>query len=138
MNRTRILSLAAVALLAACSGLMTDPQRTDVVYQADRQAYTAQDSIATVLLNTSQAEVGYNLCVATLEQRVGGGWTQVARSPEHPCALVLFTLAPGESAAWREPASAVPGPGTYRLRTSVEIPLSGSQRDVVTDPFTVQ
>ena len=135
--RVRILALAAVALLPACNGLMSDPE-PNVVYEADRRAYTPQDEIVTTLVNTSNIRVGYNLCIATVEQRTGGGWRQVQRTPEHPCATILFSLEPGESATFREPASALPGPGTYRLRTAVETPVPGPQRGVVTEPFTMQ
>jgi hypothetical protein len=138
MYRTRILALAAAALLAACNGLTSGPGRADVVYEADRQAYTPQDEILTTLVNTSDARVGYNLCVATVEQRSADGWRQVQRTPAHPCALILFSLEPGESATFRESASHFPGPGTYRLRTAIEAPVPGPQREVVTDPFTVQ
>lgn len=136
MKRIRIPTLAAVALLAACNGLMSDPQ-PNVVYEAGRQAYTPQDSIETRLVNVSGAQVGYNLCVTTLEKRAGTAWTRVERTPEHPCALILFPLAPGETAAYSEPASALPGPGTYRLRTRVEAPVPGPRTEVVTDAFTV-
>ncbi|HYR11125.1 MAG TPA: hypothetical protein VEQ60_25315 [Longimicrobium sp.] len=135
--RVRILALAAVALLPACNGLISDPE-PNVVYEADRRAYTPQDEIVTTLVNTSDTRVGYNLCVATVEQRTGGGWRQVQRTPEHPCAMILFSLAPGESATFRESASRFPGPGIYRLRTDIETPVPGPRREVVTDPFTVQ
>ncbi|HEX6367290.1 MAG TPA: hypothetical protein VF006_00075 [Longimicrobium sp.] len=137
MRRIRILAVAGVALLAACSGLMSDPE-PNVVYQADRQAYTPQDSIVTSLVNTSDAEVGYNLCLTALEKRTSGGWTRVARNPEQPCILPLYILRPGESATYREAASRLPGPGIYRLRTAVETPVPGPQRDVVTDPFILE
>lgn len=137
MNRTRILALAAAALVAGCNGLTTDPQ-PDVVYRADRQAYTAADEIVATLVNTSGAELGYNLCGAALEQRTGGGWTRVARNPETPCIQPLYILRPGERATFREPASHVPGPGTYRLRTSIEYPTQGEWTQVVTQPFTVR
>lgn len=135
--RVRILALAAAALLPACNGLISDPE-PNVVYEADRQVYAPQDEIVTTLVNTSEEPVGYNLCTSTVEQRVGGGWRRVERTPEHPCALILFSLAPGESATYREPASRFPGPGTYRLRTAIETPIPSPQRDIVTEPFTVQ
>ena len=136
MNHKRILSLAAVALLAACNGLLSGPQ-PDVVYQADRKAYTPADSVVTSLVNTSDDDVGYNLCLTALEKRSGGSWTRVARNPEQPCILPLYILRPGESATYREAASRFPGPGTYRLRTDVETPVPGPRMEVVTDPFTV-
>jgi hypothetical protein len=138
MKPIRLLALAAATLLAACNGLVTDPVRTDVVYQADRQAYTPQDAILTSLINHSEARVGYNLCMSALEMQIAGGWTRVARNPEQPCILPLYSLNPGESATYREDASRLPGPGTYRLRTTVESPISGERREVVTDTFTVQ
>jgi hypothetical protein len=137
MTRIRIPMLATVALLAACTGLMSNPQ-PNVVYEADRQAYTPQETIVTTLINTSDTEVGYNLCGAALEKRTGGGWTRVFRTPEPACIQPLYLLQPGQTATHREPASSLPGPGTYRLRTRVETPVPGSRADVVTDPFTVE
>ncbi|WP_420124938.1 hypothetical protein [Longimicrobium sp.] len=135
----RILALAAAALLAACNGLMTDPtSNAGVVYGADRQAYSLADEIVVTLANTSDAEVGYNLCGAALEQRTGGGWTRVSRNPEMPCIQPLYILRPGERASVREAASRFPGPGTYRLRTGIESPMQGPWKQVVTQPFTVQ
>ena len=138
MTHTRIFARAAAALLAACNGLMTDPQRTGVMFEADRQAYTPQDEIVTSLINNSEDRVGYNLCGSPLEMRTSGGWIRVARNPEGPCIQPLYSLQPGESATFREPASHMPGPGTYRLRTRIETPIPGEWRDVVTDPFIVQ
>lgn len=137
MKRLRIPTLAAVALLAACNGLISDPQ-PDVVYEADQQAYTPQETIVTSLINTSDTEVGYNLCGAALEKRTEGGWTRVARTPEPACIQPLYILDPGETATHHEPASSLPGPGTYRLRTRVETPVPGPGAEVVTDPFTVE
>lgn len=138
MNRTRIVALAAAALLSACNGLMSDPDRVDVVYDADRGAYTARDTIVTTLVNTSDTGVGYNLCGAAVELRTTTGWTRVARNPEQPCILPLYILRPGERATYREAASRLPGPGVYRLRTRIETPVPGPSADVVTAPFTVQ
>src|SRR5829696_2459261 len=104
MSRIRILPLLAAALLGACN-LMTDPAFDGVAYEADRREYTPQDSITTTLANTSDTDVGYNLCTSTLESRSGGAWTRVERNQQHPCTLPLFTLHPGESATYREPAS---------------------------------
>jgi hypothetical protein len=133
MKRTRFL---LAALLAACA-LPTGRDDVDVEYDVDRQAYQRHEDVSTVLVNASEEEAGYNLCVSVLEKRTGGGFRRVERTPEHPCALMLFTLLPGETATFTEPASAYPGPGTYRLRTTVETPISGRRVDVVTEPFVV-
>lgn len=138
MNRIRILSLLSAVLLAACSGLLSEPAPAGIDYQVDRREYTPRDTIVTILTNTSENDVGYNLCMAELEQRVGAGWTRVQRNPEQVCILPLYTLDPGETASYREPASHVPGPGTYRLRTRIETPVRGPAVYVTTDPFTVQ
>jgi hypothetical protein len=137
MKHIGIPTLAIVAFLAACNGLMSDPQ-PNVVYEADRQAYTPQETIVTSLINTSDTEVGYNLCGAALEKRPGSGWTRVYRTPEPTCIQPLYLLQPGETATYREPASNLPGPGTYRLRTRVETPVPGPGAEVVTDPFAVE
>lgn len=138
MNRPRLLALLAVAVLPACATLPSGSDADGVRYEADRAAYTSADEIVTVLRNDSDREVGYNLCVAVVEKRLGGGWVRAERSPEHPCILPLYTLRPGETATYREPASHFPGDGTYRLRTRIETPVSGRALDVTTDPFEVR
>jgi hypothetical protein len=134
----RILPLAAAALLGACNGLLSGSEPVDVVYEADRREYTRQDEIVTTLINTSDATVGYNLCDATLELRTSTGWKSVDRSTLRVCTQPLYILQPGESAIFREPASAIPASGTYRLRTRVETPVPGDAQYVTTDPFSVQ
>lgn len=137
MKTLRLLPLLGAALLAACPGL-TGSDPADVRYEADRAAYAPSDEIVTRLVNESDAVVGYNLCGARLEKRAGSGWIAVARNPEHPCTMPLYSLQPGETATYREPAGVFPGAGTYRLRTTVETPVPGRRGEVVTNPFTVQ
>ncbi|HEU0302337.1 MAG TPA: hypothetical protein VFR37_22960 [Longimicrobium sp.] len=134
MRRIRFL---LAALLAACA-LPTGGGDAKVSYDVDRASYGRHETISTALVNTSGEDAGYNLCVSVLEKRAGGGFRRVERTPEHPCALMLFTLHPGETATYTEPASVFPGPGTYRLRTTVEAPISGRRFSVVTDPFVVE
>jgi hypothetical protein len=139
MNRLRLFALLATAILPACSALPSGGSALDGVrYEADRTAYTSADSVTTVLRNESDRDVGYNLCVATLEKRMGGGWIAVQRNPEHPCTMPLYALRPGETATFREPASRYPGDGVYRLRTRIETPISGRALDVVTGAFEVR
>ena len=138
MTRTLLVALFSGALLSACTAVPSGPAADGIAYEADRSVYAPQDSIVTTLANTSDADVGYNLCTAVLERRTGGGWTRVARTPERTCTLPLYVLHPDESATYREAASVVPGPGTYRLRARIETPVPGARRDMVTDPFTVR
>ncbi len=135
MKRASLLALLAATLLSAC-GTPSGPD--GVAYQVDRKVYTPQDNIVASLVNTSEVDVGYNLCTADLERLTRGSWKRVARTPERMCIEPLYILHPGESATYREPASVVPGPGTYRLRTHVEAPISGGRQSVVTQPFTVR
>jgi len=138
MKRARFLTLLAAALLPACTAIPSGPGATDLLYEADQSTYTADESIVSRLVNASGRDVGYNLCAASLEKRIGGGWVRVQRNPEQPCVLPLYTLHPGETATYQEPASRVPGPGTYRLNTRIETPVSGRAMQIVTEPFTVQ
>ena len=66
MKRTSLLAVLAAALLSACSSTPSGPD--GVAYQADRSVYTPADNIVTSLVNTSEVDVGYNLCTAVLEQ----------------------------------------------------------------------
>lgn len=144
----RTLALLLPVVLAACSGGGNGPLDpldnngvtviTGIHYQTDRTTYSRWDEIVSQLLNATDHDIGYNLCLARLERRVGGGWVEVRRTPERVCTMPLYILRPGQSTTYREPASVVPAPGTYRLRTTVEAPLNNGMRSVATEPFTVQ
>lgn len=146
MHRT--LALLLTTALVACGGSGTDPLSPlgssgdatvrGLRYETDRAAYSRNDEIVSQLVNASEHAVGYNLCTSALERRTGGGWAVVQRSPERPCILPLYILRPGQTTTYREPASAVPSPGTYRLRAQVEAPLNNGTRHITTPPFTVQ
>ena len=134
MRRTCFLLTALLAACALPTGGDDDP---NVAYDVDRASYGRDEAVSTVMVNHTGEVAGYNLCIATLERRVGGGFRRVERTPEHPCAMVMFSLQPGETATFTEPASAYPGPGVYRLRTTVESPVSRRRFSGVTDAFEV-
>ncbi|HEV3050727.1 MAG TPA: hypothetical protein VGX50_10475 [Longimicrobium sp.] len=146
MHRT--FAVVLTVALAACGGGGTDllsPLGSSgdatipgLRYETNRIEYSRGDEIVSQLVNASEHNVGYNLCTSALERRTGGGWVVVRRNPERPCTLPLYTLSPGQTTTYREPASAVPSPGTYRLRAQVEAPLNNGTRHITTAPFTVQ
>lgn len=146
--KNRTFALLLTVALTACHGGENNPLSPlgssgaatvpGLRYETDRAAYSSSDEIVSQLVNASEHDVGYNLCTSALERRTGGGWAVVRRSPERPCILPLYILRPGQTTTYREPASAVPQPGTYRLRAQVEAPLNNGTRHITTPPFTVQ
>lgn len=144
----RTFALLLTAALAACGGGEKNPLSPlgssgaatipGLAYTTNRTAYARNDEIVSQLVNTSERDVGYNLCTSALERRTGSGWVVVRRNPDHPCILPLYILRPGQTASYRELASVVPSAGTYRLRAHVETPLNNGMRHITTNPFTVQ
>lgn len=136
MRRIYSAALVLAGTLAACTEIGTVPEFQDVLYATDRATYTASDTIVVQLANRTRRMIGFNLCISRLE-RYAGVWSPTGRRGEHVCTLQLDTRAPGGEATYREPASRMPGAGTYRLRTVVESPVGGRRIDVATPPFTI-
>ena len=71
MRRTCFLLTALLAACALPTGGDDDP---NVAYDVDRASYGRDQAVSTVMVNHTGEVAGYNLCIATLERRVGGGF----------------------------------------------------------------
>ena len=136
MRRIFPAALVLAGTLAACTETGTVPEFQDVIFTTERGTYAASDTIVARLANRTHHTIGFNLCMTGLQRLSMGVWSYVDRG-EQVCTVQIDTRLPGGEASYREPASRLPGAGTYRLRTSVEAPIGGARLQVVTPPFTV-
>ena len=101
---------------------------------ATLSAQPSGNTVRLTLTNSSDAQLGYNLCSSLLERREGGAWREVRT--DEVCTMELRMLAPGASATFDKTWPATAGSGEFRYRTRVEMPLGGGSRDLATEPFT--
>lgn len=135
--RRTMLALGTAALAACTSLFDPDPRVDGVAFAVERASYAPGDTVAARLVNESDLALGYNLCLASLERREGAGWT-VVDEPLIICTAELRTLEPGASVPYRRALSAGLEGGVYRLRTRVELPLTGGPQVAVgSAPFTI-
>ena len=101
--------------------------------------FGAGDTATLVLTNGTARNIGYNLCVSHLERWDGKGWRTVGKMPENSaCILPLYTLAPGDSAQYRQPIYDFIETGTYRFRDSIEWLGGGGRAEVISNGFRVR
>lgn len=129
-----LLLAGAVSFLAACaSGLQTGAGGISLSLQP--QAVAAGETITLTLRNDSSADVGYNLCSSTLEQRVGDAWQPVAT--DRVCTMELRTLPPGQVTTYPMEIPAQAAAGEYRYVTAVELMEMGTRGGVQSDGFRI-
>lgn len=112
------------------------PFPSGIEYSTDRSTYQIGDTVVSRLVNASDQQVGYNLCISSLEQRSGTEWTRTSIEPS-TCPAILLALQPGDTAEHRQALQQLPS-GVYRLRTDVEAPVGKVRTDLVTEPFILR
>jgi hypothetical protein len=138
----RLLSAAALLLLAACSGEMTSSATTGVAVQLDRAEYdrgaTGEAPVRFTVTNHTSGTVSLQWCGgvgAEMQLLSDGRWlTTLAAS----CLAVYepVTLAPGQSA---DGTVFAPGPaGTYRLRVTYGAPGPAMAREALSPSFQLR
>jgi len=134
------LAMVSVLLLAGCA--LPPPTNAGgsasaVVLTVDRAQYRTGDPLVLTLRNATTQTVGYNLCGAGLDRRVGSEWREVQPGLAEVCTMELRTLAPGASATHRHTVPGGVSAGEYRVRSAVESPLGGSWVPVRSTGFTI-
>lgn len=135
------LAMASVVLLAGCT--LAPPTNgaggsaSAVVLSVDRTQYRSGDTMVLTLRNGQAHAVGYNLCGAGVERRVGGEWREAEPGLAEVCTMELRTLAPGASATYRHTVPSGLEAGEYRVQSAVESPLGGSWFAVHSAAFTI-
>jgi hypothetical protein len=136
-------TIAVLVGFGACAPNMAEngPNGGGVVeglqLQVDRSVASPGGEIRITLTNGSNAQVGYNLCVASLERLMGGEWAAVPESPAEVCTMELRTLAPGGTDRFTHTVPSGLGAGTYRFATRVEAPLGGGMVTVRSGRFEI-
>ncbi len=140
----------AIALLSsnlawATSGCSDDPVSGErgpesISFSVSGNAFAPGDTIAATLVNRSDRMLGYNLCLAALEQQTQSDWHQVPRhSPEFFCPLSVNPLGPGESDSLKQSVREEFPAGVYRFRTEIVWPLDDNRRfDLATSSFSLE
>jgi hypothetical protein len=141
-TRSRLLvsALLAPTLLAAggCSlppAAGGDPAGAELRVDRDPIAPGARFTLS--LTNRTPDQVGYNLCVAALDRRVGDDWQPSPHALAEVCTMELRLLEPGAAATFQHTMPAAAPAGEYRIRTAVEAPLGEAQVGVATSAFRV-
>jgi hypothetical protein len=140
--------LTGILLLAACQtapqGDRPPPERAGAAspeagaeLRTDRTRYAPGDEVRLELHSRTADDIGYNLCVSTLETRADGDWAPSPEQVDEVCPMILRLLEPGASASYELRLPAVQ-PGEYRFRTTIEHMPTGERRDVATPPFRVE
>jgi len=143
-SRARVLGFGAALLLpAACSSgplALPDSQTPPgIEFQVADKLFGPGDTIRVNLSNNTEYALGYNLCTANLERRVGGSWLVVQRYPQNTgCILPLYHLPPGESALGVQIVYSFIESGVYRFRDQVDWPLGNYGRvEIVSNAFRI-
>jgi hypothetical protein len=107
-----------------------------LILQVDGDAFEPGAPVSIALINNSDSQIGYNLCLHDLERNVGGEWEPL--HIERICTLELRLLAPSDSAAGPAELPEDLEPGEYRFRVAVDLMDDRGIRDLVSDPFQVE
>ena len=139
----RALCLSLLVLPLGCS-LSTEPERdgashlapgSEVVFRTEQNRYSQGDTARIFLRNSTYQPIGYNLCSAGREFRIGNEWQRI--ESHRVCTMELRILDHAAEAARSEPITSEWQPGEYRMVTSVELMRSGTRHVIFTPPFTV-
>ena len=135
---TKHLSLFLIALLfAGCSltGSSNDSPG-EVAFTIDRESYELGSTVTATLANTSDQQVGYNLCFSHLERKQNNEWVSV-HTPG-TCQAILKLLPPSEESQFSlvlADSLNLSTSGTYRIATEVEIERESTT--LRTEPFSI-
>jgi hypothetical protein len=97
----------------------------------------AGGTVDLTLTNRSEHALGYNLCPASLERRVGDDWQQHPESPAEVCTMELRVLQPGASGTYQHTLPPTLPAGTYRFWAGVEWPLGEDRVGIRSTTFVV-
>lgn len=136
-----ILCVALAVAVGACGivGLDGEDGPEGISFEVREPVYQRGDTIYVWLRNGTGHALGYNLCVAQLKRRVGGGWASVQRRESPYCILPLWVLDPGEETAERQIVHPFIEAGTYRFEASVEWPVNaGGPVSLLSNTFVIE
>lgn len=138
----RLLSIVFAWTVIGCADGPLSPEggREQIAFTVSASVFTPGDTIIVTLMNRSDHTLGYNLCLAELEQQTASGWQGTPRhSADFFCPLTFSPLAPGESDSLTQPVREEFPAGLYRFQTEVSWPLEEDQRFLVTsDTFRIE
>lgn len=130
-----LLLVTSLGVVGACDDPLTPEGVSFTV--SDTTASTG-DTIQLILSNTSEHDLGFNLCFAALERREDDGWISVQRYPDNSaCPDNLGRLPSGASTTFPQVIFPFIEPGVYRLRDTIEWPLGAENVPIISERFRV-
>lgn len=144
-TKSAIIGHLSIMLAWTSTGCDDDPfsverGRETITFSVPGSAFVPGDTIIATLVNGSDRMLGYNLCLAALDQQTPSDWQRVPRhSPEFFCPLSVNPLGPGESGSLKQPVREEFPAGAYRFRTEIVWPLDDNERfEVTTGSFSLE
>ena len=118
----RLIYVVVLALISGCVS-STEVRLDPAVLLVDEDVSTGGTPVTMRLVNTSDREVGYNLCDAVLERRSNGLWqpAEVGRS----CFSIRYSLQPRSQAVEIRVLPSDLVPGVYRFTAPVTVDVRG-------------
>lgn len=113
------------------------PTQEEPVLSTGRQTYSREDEVRLILQNHTREEIGYNLCVSSLERRVNEEWQPVEVQLREACPMILRLLPPGQSDYYMFQLDPGLEEGVYRFRTELETMGTGERQAYFSNPFTI-
>ncbi|MHB1194835.1 MAG: hypothetical protein ACYC6F_17550 [Longimicrobiales bacterium] len=109
-----------------------------IQYEVHDTLYSRGDTVTLMLTNSTDRQLGYNLCVGDLELWDGKEWHRVRKMPENSeCIVPLYLLTPGDSARYLQPVFDFIEMGIYRFRDSIEWFDDGGRVEIISNGFRV-
>ena len=112
-----------------------DPQPAGPRFTVEPGIAAPGATVMLVLHNGTRHDVGYNLCMSSLEQLQSGRWVSIPE--DGACTRELRIIVPGRQGRYQVRLPATLAAGTYRVRTSVQLQTNAPQGTITHGHVTV-
>lgn len=141
-----ILMLGLAALAACKQSTDVEPEaevqaiaaalRVTTAFSTDRTHYQPADTVSLRLENTTNREIGYNLCSSTLQIEQGDDWRDIPSLKV--CTAALYPLAPQQHDIEPYALDDTLAAGTYRFMSKIYLLESRANSKIYSNSFTVE
>ena len=149
MKRRILLAWILVALFfAGGCNLLDALGEEDLSFTTGEDEYEAGDKVTLYLENNTDQAIGYNLCLASLQRKVGERWKRPGEADsdinndgtKEICTLQEAQLKSGDEASYKQQLPVDLKEDTYRYQDSVALWGEGreSEETITTNTFAVE
>lgn len=107
-----------------------------ITLTAQAPTFTPGQPVTLTLANSTNADVGHNLCFWGMEKRTENAW--VLQEIPRICTTVLYQLGTGATTTYQAILPTEVTPGEYRFRVAIYLASEEAFRDQVSQPFEVE